>query len=153
MCRAHAAVRGMLGALVGGASSTVVLDMEAGLEQLSRGTPRDVDAIVAILEPYYRSLETGARVLALAEELGIERRHAIANKVRDGRDAEAIRAFCDTRGIGLLATLPFDDAVADADREGPRSSTPRRTRRSSQASARLRRRSLRDELNPAEVEP
>jgi len=118
MCRAHAAVRGMLAALVEGASSAVVMDMEAGLEQLSRGTPRDVDVLVVILEPYYRSLETGARVLELARELGIERRHAIANKVRDTRDEDAIRAFCEGRDIPVLATLPYDEAVIDADREG-----------------------------------
>jgi CO dehydrogenase nickel-insertion accessory protein CooC1 len=41
MCRAHATVRGLRGEIVAGASDLAVADMEAGLEHLSRGTPRD----------------------------------------------------------------------------------------------------------------
>src|SRR5258705_4109713 len=115
MCRAHATVRGLLGEIVAGASDVAVADMEAGLEHLSRGTPRHTDAIVAVLEPYYRSLETGARVLDLTRELGITRAYAIANKVRTQEDRDAVEAFCRGRGLSLLATVPHDEAILDAD--------------------------------------
>ena len=118
MCRAHATVRGLLGEIVAGAIDVAVADMEAGLEHLSRGTPRHTDAIVAVLEPYYRSLETGARVLDLTRELGITRAYAIANKVRTAEDREAVEAFCRGRGLSLLATVPHDEAILDADRHG-----------------------------------
>src|SRR5919198_1076676 len=118
MCRAHATVRGLLGEIVGGAADVAVADMEAGLEHLSRGTPRHVDTLVAVLEPYYRSLETGARVLELARELGIARAWAVANKVQTDEDGQAIEAFCRARGLSLLASIPHDEAILEADRHG-----------------------------------
>ena len=118
MCRAHATVRGLLGEIVSGAQDVAVADMEAGLENFSRGTPRHADAVLTVLEPYYRSLETGARVCDLARELGVKRVHAIANKVRSPADAEAIDSFCRGRGLELLGTVPHDDAILDADRAG-----------------------------------
>jgi len=118
MCRVHATVRGLLGEIVAGASDVAVADMEAGLEHLSRGTPRHTDAIVAVLEPYYRSLETGARVLDLTRELGITRAYAVANKLRTQEDRDAVEAFCRSRGLTLLGTVPHDEAILDADRQG-----------------------------------
>ncbi len=118
MCRAHATVRGILGAIVASAEDVSIADMEAGLEHLSRGTTRHADVVIAVLEPYYRSLETGARVLDMARELGVSRVHAIANKVRGASDRQAIEEFCTARGISLLGTVPHDDAILEADRDG-----------------------------------
>lgn len=118
MCRAHATVRGLLGEIVGGAKDVAVADMEAGLEHLSRGTPRHADRVLAVLEPYYRSLETAARVVELAHELGVRNVKAVANKVRGEADRAAIATFCKARGLDLIAIVPHDDAVLEADREG-----------------------------------
>ena len=46
-----------------------IVDMEAGLEHLSRGTIRYVDCILIIIEPYFKSMETGAQLNRLAKEL------------------------------------------------------------------------------------
>ncbi|MDQ3224450.1 MAG: cobyrinic acid a,c-diamide synthase, partial [Gemmatimonadota bacterium] len=64
MCSAHATVRGLLGEIVArtGNGRDIIVDMEAGLEHLSRGTGKHVSRIVAVVEPYFRSLETGRRV-------------------------------------------------------------------------------------------
>lgn len=118
MCRAHATVRGLLGEIVSSAQDVAVADLEAGLENFSRGTPRHADAVLTVLEPYYRSLETGARVADLARELGVKRVQAVANKVRSPADAEAIESFCRSRGLDLLGTVPHDEAILDSDREG-----------------------------------
>ncbi len=96
----------------------VVLDLEAGLEHMSRGTPRYVDTLVAVVEPYFRSLETGRRVVDLARELEVPAVHAVANKVRNEADQEAIRAFCEGHGIDLIATVPYDDGLIEAERAG-----------------------------------
>ncbi len=107
-----------MGELVGAATGVTVADMEAGLEHLSRGTPRHMDTIVAVIEPYFKSLETGRKVYELATELGVPRVHVVANKVQTGEDADAIRAFCDRHGLRLLASIPYDDVFIAADREG-----------------------------------
>lgn len=116
MCRAHAAVRSVLRELLDGASDVAVADMEAGLENFSRGTPRHTDTVISVIEPYYRSLETGARVVELARELGVPRVLVVANKIRDQGDRDAVAAFCESRGLQLFASVPHDAAVLDADR-------------------------------------
>src|SRR3989304_281872 len=118
MCGTHATVRSLIGELVGAATGVTVADMEAGLEHLSRGTPRHMDTIVAVIEPYFKSLETGRKAYELARELGVPRVHVVANKVRTTEDADSIRAFCDRHGLRLLASVPYDEAFLAADRGG-----------------------------------
>ena len=120
MCRAHATVRGFVGELVARSEDTrdVVLDMEAGLEHLSRGTARHVSCFLAVLEPYYRSMETVRRIVELATELGTSRVLVVANKVRDDSDRNAITEFCRAHGFELAAEIPFDPLVLEAERAG-----------------------------------
>lgn len=119
-CRAHAVARYVIGDLLAyaGKDRELIVDMEAGLEHLSRGTTRNVDMLLAVAEPYYRSLETARRVYELAQELGIEEVRLVANKVRDERESEAIHAYADRHGLALAAEIPFDEAVLQADLRG-----------------------------------
>src|SRR5687768_11681379 len=98
MCGAHATVRGFLGELVAKSADTfdVVVDMEAGLEHLSRGTGKHVSRFLAVVEPYYRSMETARRVADLAAELGITEVGAVLNKVRNEADRDVVAAYCGT---------------------------------------------------------
>ena len=95
-----------------------VLDMEASIEHLTRGTVRNVDVLLVITEPYYRSLETAGRMVPLAQELGLERVWVVANKVRSERDEAAIREYCARREFDVIGVLPFDESVTEADRQG-----------------------------------
>src|SRR5919204_1982206 len=117
MCGAHATVRGLLGELVArsGSDRDIIVDMEAGLEHLSRGTGRHVSRFVAVLEPYYRSMETARRVTALAAELGVGDVVALANKVRDDADRRAIAEFCTAHGMRLVGEVPYDPSLVDAE--------------------------------------
>jgi CO dehydrogenase maturation factor len=119
-CRAHAIARYLLGELLAYSDSAgdVVVDMEAGLEHLSRGTTRHVDVLLAVAEPYYRSLETARRVCELAGELGIGEVRLVANKVRGPVDEEAIRSYADRHGLVLTGEVPYDEAVTEAERRG-----------------------------------
>lgn len=119
MCRAHATVRGLVRHLIAnGSGPDIVLDMEAGLEHLSRGTDRHVDVMLAVIEPYFRSLETGRRVAELATELEIGRVWVVANKVRDDEDRDAIREYCADHGLQILSEIPYDRTLVDAERAG-----------------------------------
>lgn len=91
---------------------------EAGLEHLSRGTGRHVSRIVAVLEPYYRSMETARNVVSLANDLGVADVVVLANKVRDNQDSDAIGEFCDKHNMHLIGTVPFDLALANVERRG-----------------------------------
>jgi len=95
-----------------------ILDMEASIEHLTRGTVRNVDALLVVTEPYYRSLETTGRMVPLAKELGLERVWVIANKVRGERDEAAVREYCSRRNFDIIGVVPFDEHVTEADRNG-----------------------------------
>lgn len=119
MCRAHATVRGLVGELITAQEDRdLVIDMEAGLEHLSRGTGRHVSTFLAVMEPYFRSMETARRAVDLARELEIGRVVTVANKVRDPEDERAIEAFCQSHGLPLLAHIPWDDALLTCERKG-----------------------------------
>lgn len=111
-------MRGLLGELPANGDEVVLLDMEASIEHMSRGTPRHVDAMLIVTEPYYRSLETTGRLAPLARELGIPRVLAVANKLRGDRDHATIADYCARHQIDLIAAVPFDERAAEADREG-----------------------------------
>ncbi len=95
-----------------------VTDMEAGLEHLKRGTLEHADALLIVVEPYFKSLEAAGRVAELARNLGVPRVVAVANKVQSARDEAAIRDFCATKDLEVAAVVPFDDDVAEAERQG-----------------------------------
>ena len=93
-----------------------ILDTEASPEHLSRGTARYADAMYAVVEPFYKSLETGRRMSALAKDLGLERVALIANKIRDDHELAAVRGFAEQHGLELAGVVPFDEALPEAER-------------------------------------
>ena len=111
-------MRGVLGGLVAGASRTTIVDLEAGLEHLSRGTARYVDTLFIVGEPYFKSLETASRSFALAKELGIGQIRMIANKVRSPRDEDTVREYAARHDLPIATVVPYDDAVVAADERG-----------------------------------
>ncbi len=108
----------MLGELVGSGEDVAILDMEASIEHMSRGTVRNVETLLVVVEPYFRALETAGRMAELARGLGIPRVVAVANKIHDEADSQAVRDYCARHGLAVIATVPFDRAVVEADRAG-----------------------------------
>jgi CO dehydrogenase maturation factor len=119
-CSGHATVRSLLGAALDEHADVTVIDMEAGLEHLSRsgGTLAYADVLLVVIEPSRKAVITAARTQALAEELGIPRVLCIGNKARDERDVDFLREATAEHGLELLAVLPHDAGVRDADRTG-----------------------------------
>ena len=107
-----------MGEIVSEADKITVMDMEASLEHLSRGTVRHVDVMLIVTEPYYRSLETARRTLPLARALGINHIYAVLNKYRSAEDEKAVTDFCRNNDLEIIAKIPFDSEVTQADLEG-----------------------------------
>lgn len=97
----------------------VVADMEAGLEHLSwaGGTLRHADLLLIVLQPTAKVLLTAGRTHRLASELGIADIAFVANRVGEA-DRDRIEAFASVRDRDLLAVIPEDAAVLEADRRG-----------------------------------
>jgi CO dehydrogenase maturation factor len=95
--------------------SDLILDMEAGIEHLTRGTVAAVDRLLVVVEPGRRSLETARRIMDLARDLGLAKVGVVLNKVSNPADERFVR---DELGdVGLLASLPYSDQLRRLDRE------------------------------------
>jgi CO dehydrogenase maturation factor len=94
----------------------VVLDMEAGVEHLGRGTAASVDRMVLVADAGRRSQEAARRIQGLAADLGVTSLGLVANRVRSPEEADRVRAALPD--VEFLGALPYDPAIADADRDG-----------------------------------
>jgi len=114
----HATVRSIIEAASRAGEDVCILDTEASPEHLSRGTAKYADAMYAVVEPYYKSLETGRRIAALANDLGLARVALVANKIRDKRELEAVREFARSHDLQLAGVVPYDEQLPEAERAG-----------------------------------
>ena len=69
----------------------VIVDMEAGLEHLGRGSTAYIDAFIVVVEPGQRSFRTARDVKKLASDLGVAKVYVAGNKVAGEEDAVLIK--------------------------------------------------------------
>ena len=110
----HATVRSVIERVP--VEEVCILDTEASPEHLSRGTARYADAMLAVVEPYFKSLETGRRIAVLAQDLGLERVALVANKIRDEHELAAVREFAAQYALEVVGVIPYDEALPEAER-------------------------------------
>jgi CO dehydrogenase maturation factor len=112
MCPANSFVKALIRHVITREKDLVILDMEAGIEHLGRGTARGVDAMIAVVEPGMRSIDTVERIRKLGEEIGITNYLAVINKTND---PGPIKEKLDAMGIPVLGTIPYDKSLIEAD--------------------------------------
>lgn len=115
-CAENVLIRELMRHLLVEMDDVIIMDMEAGIEHLSRGTGDAVDLLVVVVEPGQLSMETARRIRDLAKDVGIPNLVVIGNKVRSEKAREAIRAGLP--GFNILGFLPYDEALLDADLNG-----------------------------------
>ena len=119
MCGSHTVVRELIhSALTSEYNASMVVDTEASLEHMKRGTSKHVDRMYMVLEPYYRSLEAAGRFAEMDRQLGIKEVAAIANKVRNKEEEEAIREYCSKNNLPIAVMVPYDENITAADLKG-----------------------------------
>ena len=116
VCPEHVMLKAILSSLIFRKDDVVIMDMEAGLEHLGRGTASMMDQFIVVIEPGARSIQTYEKVKQLAADLGIPRVRVVANKVRDEGD----EAFLKSRipEDDLLGFIHYNPDVIEADRNG-----------------------------------
>jgi len=117
-CPANAVVRALLRHLIIERDEVVVMDMEAGVEHMGRGTARNVDTMLMVADSSLKSLETAKKIYGLATEAGIKNAFVVGNKVRTSSEGELIRRFAAKNKISILDLVPYDETILKADREG-----------------------------------
>ena len=116
VCPEHVILKRIISHLVLRSDDVVILDMEAGLEHLARGTTAGMDQFVVVIEPGARSIQTYKNVKRLAADLGIRQVRVVANKVRGEEDEAFIRDRIPEED--LLGFVHYNSEVIDADRQG-----------------------------------
>ena len=116
VCPEHVMLKAILSSLTYRKNDVVIMDMEAGLEHLGRGTAANMDQFIVVIEPGSRSVQTYQNVKRLASDLGVKQVRVVANKIRDERDEAFIRSAIPAEV--LLGFVHYNPEIMDADRQG-----------------------------------
>lgn len=118
MCAPTAVIRALLRHLVVEVNEAVVMDLEAGVEHIGRGTARQVDALLIVVDSNMKSLEIAKHIHDLAAAAGMKQLYLVGNRVMNHSQNEAIETFAKQNGMKLLATIPWDQRIIDSDMAG-----------------------------------
>lgn len=113
VCPEHTLLKRLMRHLLVERDEVVIMDMEAGIEHLGRGTADAVDVMIIVAEPGFRSIETAQRIRSLAADVGIKKLFVIGSKLRGEEDAEFIRTSLPE--LPYLGSLPFCQDIIEAD--------------------------------------
>jgi len=117
-CSANAVVRALLRHLVVERNEAVILDMEAGVEHIGRGTARHVDVMLVVADANMKSLEIAKHIYELASDAGMKRVFLVGNKVAEEQQKKAISQFAKKNGMAILSFVPFDQRIVEAEMRG-----------------------------------
>ena len=116
VCPEHVMLKRIINNMVLHRDDVVIMDMEAGLEHLGRGTTESVDQFIVVIEPGARSIQTYKNVKRLASDLGVKQVRVVANKVRNEEDKAFVKSKIPEED--LLGFIHYNTEVMDADRQG-----------------------------------
>jgi len=99
VCPENAFLRALLGHLILSREEVVIVDLVAGIEPFGRGTVQGIDALIIVVEPDQRALETALKIKGLANEMKIRNTFFVGNKIQTEEDKKFIENFLDILGF------------------------------------------------------
>jgi CO dehydrogenase maturation factor len=118
MCAPTAVIRALLRYLVVETDEAVVLDLEAGVEHIGRGTARQLDVLLIVADSNFKSLEIAKHIHNLATEAGMKQLYLVGSRVMNDEQKVAIQNFADKNGLQVLDFIPFDTKITESDMMG-----------------------------------
>ncbi len=115
-CPENVLLKGLLHHILVRRDEMVIIDMEAGLEHLTRGSTKYVDAFIIVVEPGQRSIATAQQIRRLAQDLRVQKVYGVGNKLTSAEDRVLIEEALS--GVEFLGHLSFNHNVIEADRKG-----------------------------------
>jgi CO dehydrogenase maturation factor len=116
LCPEGALLKSLVSHLVLRASEVIIMDMDAGMEHMGRGTAKAVDMFIIVVEPGQRSFHTARLIRNLAKDLGIMDCFIIGSKTRGAEDRNFIANSM--RDFPVLGFIDYNNEIANADRFG-----------------------------------
>ena len=117
-CPANAMIRSLLRHVVVERDEVVLLDMEAGVEHIGRGTAKQVEAMLIVTDSSIKSLEIARHIHDLAQKAGIRQLFIVGNKIANERQKEAVERYAKIHSLILLDEVPHDEEVVEAEMKG-----------------------------------
>lgn len=114
-CPENTVLKRLLTKLLLSPTETVLLDMEAGVEHLGRGTVAGVDALLIVVVPSRSSIRTAEKIKKLALDSGISRIYFIGNMIEDQDDVSFLN---EGLSAGMLGYFPASRNIRKAERSG-----------------------------------
>jgi CO dehydrogenase maturation factor len=118
MCAPNAVVRAMLRHLMVERDEAVVMDLEAGVEHIGRGTARAVDVLLIVADSNLKSLEIAKHIRDMTAAAEMKHVYLVGNRVMNQTQEDAIKGFANKNGLEILSFVPFDQKVIEADMLG-----------------------------------
>lgn len=112
-CPAHSVVKALLRHLIVERDEIVILDMDAGIEHLGRGTAEHVDTMLVVSDANRKSLDVAKTICRMAKDSSIRQVGLVGNRVTGPAQEQVLRVFAEMNGIPLLAMIPFDQDIFD----------------------------------------
>ena len=114
-CPEGAFLKAMLTHTILQRQEVVLVDLAAGVEFMGRASIQGIDALVVVVEPGSRSIETAKSIAGMAKELGIKQSAAILNKITEARQVETIKSQLEPTDMVVLAHIEYSRAIQEAD--------------------------------------
>jgi CO dehydrogenase maturation factor len=118
MCSANAVVRALLRHLIVERNEAVILDMEAGVEHIGRGTAGHVDVFLVVADANFKALEIAKHIDDLAKKAGLNKVFLVGNRVMNKVQEETITNFAESNDLNLLGFVPFDQRIIETEMRG-----------------------------------
>jgi len=118
LCPENALIRTLLHNLLVKRDEIIVVDFEAGLEHLGRGTAKGIDVMLVVAEPSQKSLDLCHKIIDLSKKLGVINIYLIANKIIEESQIDIINDRIDDWNVPLYHSIPYDPVIGKADLEG-----------------------------------
>jgi CO dehydrogenase maturation factor len=114
-CPENTVLKRMLTKLLLSPTQVVLLDMEAGVEHLGRGTIAGVDHLLIVVIPSKSSVRTALKIKKLAMDSGIPKISFVGNLVQDEDDSNFLQ---EVLGEAPIALFPDSPVIRKAERNG-----------------------------------
>lgn len=114
-CPENVFLKSLLSHIIIERKEIMIVDMEAGIEHLTRGSSKSVDFFIVVVEPGLKSVYTAKTIYKLASDLGIKKIYGIGNKISSIKEKEFIEK--NINEMPFLGFLSYNQKIVESDIE------------------------------------
>ncbi len=110
-CKENSFLNAVLTTMLLDRSESVLLDMSAGIEHLTRGTAKGIELMLVVVEPTKAGVSTALAVDKLAADLAVPKTFFVGNKIRTDADRDYL--LSSLPGERIAGMIPFSESVLE----------------------------------------